>query len=247
LSNKPLIFILLLLLSGCSVIKTGVTGKTDLFTNIKETRDGNLSCGDFNIIRADIAADINGEKQKFLASFKYEFPDRWMISLRSNTGIEAVRAWITVDTVLINDRLHKKLYYGSGSIIKKKYGVPVYAIPVVFGDLIESGSGSTDSTRCINGMQDIIGEFNNLKEELRINCREKKVTSCRIRNYGKGEIQFVYSKFKKIGKKEFPGKIVISYPEENINIELSIRKIDLNGVENMNFIPGKGYERILIK
>jgi hypothetical protein len=228
-------------------VKTGITGKTDLFTYIKETRDGNLSCADFSIIRADIAADINGGKEKFLASFKYDFPDRWLISLRSSTGIEAVRAWITVDTVLINDRLHKKLYYGSGSIISKKYGVPVNAIPVVFGDLIESGLGSSDSIQCINGVQEYKGEINNLSEELRINCKEKKVTSCRISNYGKGKIQFIYSKFKKIEMKEFPGRIVINYLEENINIELLIRKIDLNSVENMNFIPGKGYERILIK
>jgi hypothetical protein len=228
-------------------MKTGITGKSDLYTNIKETRDGNLSCADFNIIRADVAAGINGEKQKFIASFKYDFPDRWLISLRSNTGIEAVRAWITVDTVLINDRLHKKLYYGSGSIIKRKYGIPVNAIPVMFGDLIESGKGMEDSIKCNNGVHDYKGEINNLNEELRINCREKKVTGCRIHNYGKGEIQFTYSKFKKIGNKEIPGKIAISYPEENINIELSIRKIDLDSVENMNFIPGKGYERILIK
>lgn len=228
-------------------MKTGITGKSVLFTNIKETRDGNLSLSDFNIIRADVVADIKGEKQKFLASFKYEFPDRWLISLRSNTGIEAVRAWVTIDTVLINDRLHKKLYFGSGSIIERKYGVPVVAIPLMFGDLIESVLVNADSVQCNNGVHNYKSKINDLITEYSINCKEKKVTSCTISNYGKGEIQFVYSNEKKIKEKKFPGKIVIKYPEENINIELLIRKIDFNSNENMNFIPGKGYERILIK
>jgi hypothetical protein len=228
-------------------MKNGITGKSVLFTNIKETRDGNLSLSDFNIIRADVVANINGEEKKFLASFKYEFPDKWLISLRSNTGIEAVRAWISVDTVLINDRLHKKLYFGSGNIIKMKYGIPVIAVPVVFGDFIESGLVNADSVQCNYGLHDYISKINDLIMEYRINCRENKVTGCTIRNYGKGDIQFVYSNEKKIGDKEFPGKIVMKYQEENINIELSIRKIDFNSIENMNFIPGKGYERILIK
>jgi hypothetical protein len=228
-------------------MRTGITGKASLFSGIKETGDKNLSKSNFSIVRADVVADINGERQKFLASFKYGSPDKWLISLRSNAGIEAVRAWITVDTVLINDRIHKKLYYGSGSIIKLKYGIPVIAIPVVFGDLIETGLVKEDSTICINGVRDYKSKIYDLVTEYRINCREKKVTVCTVSNYGKGVIQFVYSNEKKIGDKEFPGKIVIKCPEENINIDLLIRKIDFNSIENMNFIPGKGYERIMIK
>ncbi|MGD0341781.1 MAG: hypothetical protein ABSA76_08760, partial [Bacteroidales bacterium] len=114
MSGKPLILILLILLSGCSVIKTSKintennSAKSTDNTRIKEL---NLSNNNFFIKKIDIEIKINGEKQKFMAYVKYKTTGQWLLSLRSNTGVEAIRAWVTADTLLINDRLQQKLYY----------------------------------------------------------------------------------------------------------------------------------------
>ena len=241
----------MIVFSGCSAVKTGKTRiiNKSLISkdNIGETRKNNLSNNDFNVQRAEVVSNVNGDEQKFMASFKYKLPGIWLISMKSNTGIEAARVWITADTVLINDRLHKKLYYGKSSSLEKKYGIPVKAIPVLIGDFIEAEKMINDSIQCIEGINEEVAKFENFKVEYLISCRENKMISTKILNPGKSDILISYSKIHKIENKKFPAKIRINDSEEKIVIVIQIRKIDFSKIDKMNFIPGKGYEKVLIK
>ena len=153
------------------MINTSLESRFD----IGETRKHNLSNNDFNVKRADVVLNVNGDEQKFIASFKYKLPGIWLISMKSNTGIEAARAWITADTVLINDRLHKKLYYGKSNSLEEKYGIAVRAIPVLMGDFIEADRKIDNSIDCIEGIDEEVEKFENCKVEYVISCRENKM------------------------------------------------------------------------
>jgi hypothetical protein len=250
LSGKPLILILLILLTGCSALKTSKTKQEYISTrtsDINKIRSQNLSVSDFNIKKAEVEINTGGEKQKLLASVKYKIPGLWLISLKSNTGIEVARAFITKDTILINDRLHKKMYYGNISVMEIKYGIPFIALPVLFGDFIERGIYSADSTRCIEGKNIKTIELNKYKTEYFISCRENKIINSKINNDKKREILIAYSKIKTNENKKYPTIIVLRYPEQECIIEIKIRNIDFTNIEKIDFFPGKGYENILLK
>jgi hypothetical protein len=242
--------ILLISLSGCFALKTSKTKQEYISTrtpDIEKIRNQNLSVSDFNIKKAEIEINIGGEKQKLLASVKYKIPGLWLISMKSNTGIEVARAFITKDTLLINDRLHKKVYHGNISTIEEKYGIPFIALPVLFGDFIENDIYSMDSTRCSEGNNIRTIEVNKFKTEYCISCRESKILSSKINSPGKREIIIAYSKINTNESKKYPARIVIRYPEKECIMEIKIRNIDFNNIEKMDFFPGKGYENILLK
>ena len=242
--------ILLISFTGCSALKTSKTKPEYISTrtpDIEKIRSQNLSASDFNIKKAEVEINIGGEKQKLLASVKYNVTGLWLISMKSNTGIEIARAFITKDTLLINDRLHKKTYHGNISAIEEKYGIPFIALPVLFGDFIESDIFSADSTICIEGKNIKAIKINRFKTEYCISCREGKIISSKIKSPEKSEILINYSKINTIDNKKYPARIVIRYPEQNGIIEIKIRNIDFNNVEKIGFLPGKGYENILLK
>ena len=69
----------------------------------------NLSKENFYIQKADIKVTQDNISVRFIASIKFRKPDSLLISVKSRTGIEAGRAFITKDTILINDRIKQKI------------------------------------------------------------------------------------------------------------------------------------------
>jgi hypothetical protein len=167
--------------------------------------------------------------------------------MKSNTGIEAARAWITADTVLINDRLHKKLYYGKSSTFEKKYGIAVKTIPVLMGDFIEADRKTDNPVDCIKGVDEEMAQFENFRVEYLISCRENKILESKIIHPDKDTIGINYYKTKKDGNKKYPTKIIFTDSEANILMEIKIRDMDFNNIDKIDFIPGKGYEKVLLK
>ena len=82
-------------------------------------------------------------------------PDKYLVSIKSNTGIEIARIYLTEDSVMLNDRLNKKLYYGSASDLKKKYGLTTAILPVIIGDYVNDGKSDEESQNCIDGRLNI--------------------------------------------------------------------------------------------
>jgi hypothetical protein len=250
MSGRPLIFLFLILFTNCSALKTGKT-ITEQINNpcfeLANVKNQNLSANDFNIKKAEIEINIDNEKQKLLASVKYKTPGRWLICLKSTTGIEVARAFITVDTLLINDRLHKKLYYGSIRSIEKKYGIPFITLPVLFGDFIAGNVSVRDSAKCIDGRDMKTFKFGESEIEYLLSCKDNKIISSKIRRPGGNEIQVSYSKMKLVNKYKYPARLIIRDPSEKCILEIKIRNIEFKNIEKVDFIPGKGYNYILLK
>lgn len=248
--GKPLILILLVLLTGCSTLRSGKTkteNNNSRFLDLKKIRAQNLSGGDFNITKAEIQISRGDEKQKLLASVKFKTPGAWLISLKNNIGIEVARAYLTADTLLINDRLEKKLFYGKAKVIEKKYGIPFNAIPVIFGDFIDGYIGGIDSTKCIAEKDTLNIKFEGLEIEYFISCRDNKIINSNLSDLGNKVVQISYSRQNAVDNKKYPSRIKLVDTTDNYIVEINIRNIDFDSIERLDFIPGRGFENILLK
>lgn len=238
-----------MLLTGCSVTKTSKTGSVRPVSGIaiEEVRKRNLSETDFNIQKAEVEATIKGNKIKFIASIKYKVPEQWLISLKSSTGIEAARVFITSDTVLINDKFHKKLYFGNSRTVTEKYGIPLAGLSVLLGDLIENEKVKENSEQCRKGIYELTIEFQEIEIRYIIGCREHKVLQATISDGNSDEVKIVFSKMKAVYQRTYPEEIHIRESKNDLGLNIKIRRINFDKIEKLNFIPGKGYEQILIK
>ena len=117
MSKIKIILLISLLASACSVSRRNVVvyeeSVGDKLSLFDRTREKNITETDFNIRKAEIEIKNNDQKQKLLANLKYKNPGTYLLSIRGKTGIEAARVYITKDTILINDRINKRLFYGS--------------------------------------------------------------------------------------------------------------------------------------
>jgi hypothetical protein len=235
---------------GCSAVKkeekSRITAEISNIVSLTDVKASNISNNDFFITKAEIEILNNGERQKFIASFKFKNPGIYLISLRNNAGIEGARIYISKDTILINDRINKKLYCGSGRYIRSKYGINTSTIPVIIGDFIDEEEKKITEFKCSNNKSEI-SEITEEKEiKYIIDCREGKISETKI-IHGTEGIVLVFSKFINNNRKHYPQSIKIEESKKESEINIKIRKIEFNPIEKVVFIPGKEYEKVVLK
>jgi hypothetical protein len=246
-----LILFITIFLSGCfSLRRTGKIfykngeGRVYYDTIIKL----NITNRDFNIQKAEIELIKDDERQAFLANLKYRKGGNYLLSIRSKSGIEAARFYLTKDTILINDKIRRKIYYGSSSYLNEKYGITTSALPVLFGDYLSNTKTDSSSLVCTNGLVYRNERMLNKKICYTIDCQNKKVQNAKITDEDEDEvIIFSYDRFQSENNSLFPGKIEIEDNLKNFIVRITIEKIDFIRIESINFIPGNNYEKVLLK
>jgi hypothetical protein len=245
------ILFLTVVCAGCSVLKK--EGKTVPGTDsgavsgsiTERVESQNISKSGFFIQKAEITYSTDVSREEFIATVKFQPDKKLLISIRSKAGIEAARVLLSGDSILINDRINRKFYFGSESSAVSKYGISASLLPLVFGDFILSGSGGMLSDNCIEGKQEKRGVIEGMKVNYSIDCkRGKTVMTVLDRGSRSGRIEIKYSEFIKAGDVLTAGRIEIFQSNSNTKIEIRIKKIEIpfNGV--IEFIPGNRYEKI---
>jgi hypothetical protein len=176
-----IIFFISAILSGCSSTrKTGGTGvgagnATIADQSLESVFRNNLSNRDFNIQKAEITVIQDYISVRFIADVKFRRPDSMMITIRSRTGIEAGRAFISKDTLIVKDRFNKKLLVGKPEALAKKYGVDPSFLFTVLGDIIVEEKDLTVLLECTKG--EFRKEYNiyGKRVEYVIDCQRKKL------------------------------------------------------------------------
>jgi hypothetical protein len=252
LSGKILIILLAMYVSGCSTIqktgRTSVNEPTVSSTAIKNPEEENLCSNNFTIKKAEIEIYSNGENQKLIAFLKYRTPGKYLMSIRNKAGIEAARVYLTKDTVIINDRINKKLYTGSSKYLAEKYGVTGNALPVIVGDFIIDRDSTNIDVKCKNGTKNLVGRIDGKKIEYTVNCRLNKPVHTKIFNdNGNQGLIMNYSDFKKTENKIAAERIIIEDFNKETLITIEIKKIDFKDQEPIVFIPGKKYEKVILQ
>jgi hypothetical protein len=248
---RKVIFIsfLVILSTGCSVFrardsdKYGTSEGPVIGNGIKNLVKNNLSGNSFFIQKADIEIYTPEGTERIMASIKYEFPHKYLVSIRSRTGIEAARIYISEDTILVNDRFNRKLYCGSERYLKDRYGVSADLIPVIFGDYINQNIPVNGLEECIGGMLKVEGVVKGTMISYVIDCkRGKSVAAIPQGSYNSEEIRMQYGDFIRTKDYFVPGKIEIEYSEKRRSVIVKIRKIETPWAGKVEFIPGSNYE-----
>ena len=241
-----------ILLYACSSLKhTGKSVDSDIVSNgFKESEiiDLNITNNDFSIEKAEVIIIQEGRKQEFFISLKYKCEGIYLLSIRSKTGIEIERIFLDKDSIMINERIKKKLYYASSDYLLNKYGISVSALPLIFGDFIQNEETDSLFLTCKKGRGLAEGSILNRKVIYTIDCGYKKINNAQIRNeYDEENIVFFFNKFEKQNSLIFAKQIEIKNLLRNIVIRITIYKIKFEDINEIDFVPGRSYEKVLLK
>lgn len=239
-------------LTGCSAARKSSTvsyeDKSGVTVYEKDLAERNLTNNNFYIQKAEIQFDNNGESVNLLATLKYQKEGKYLISVRTKSGLEVVRILLTNDTILANDRINKKLFRGSTLYLESKYGISFKTLPVILGDYIFDNTLKEEIVDCNNGKAEFYRYSGNKKIIYQINCKEKKVEVASFNSEtGEGKIEVRLGDFTGEGNYVYAGTCEIIDNKSNSEIKIDIKKIEFNTDDNLKFIPGNNYEEILLK
>lgn len=243
--------ILVALPTGCSITrnvsKINLESSNRLLSKsvVESVTEQNITNTGFFIQKAEIEFINEKGKEIFISSIKYEKPDKYLISLKSRSGIEGARIYITNDTILVNDRISKVVYYGTAYYLRNKYGFSQAALPLIFGDIIIDKSCENSPAKCSEEKVNIRCGVKGLSLNYSIDCKKRKtILVDQMSNYVKQSPNIKYEKFFIVGSILIPKMIEINDYEYNTTIRIKILKIETPWSGNIKFIPGKGYELI---
>jgi Domain of unknown function (DUF4292) len=238
-------------MGGCSVTRNIEKGALEnsnkvLSLSIAESvKFQNLTDTSFFIQKAEIEVINQDGKEKFISTIKYEKPDKYLISIKSRTGIEGARIFISKDSILINDRINKKIYFANSFYLKRKYGLPLSCFPLIFGDIVLEKNCDTGQIRCSEDKMNIDCLVNGLRLRYDIDCKKRKVILVnQMDNFVQDGIKIRYESFFKLGNMFFPGIVELEDTQYNTTIKIKFSKIEFPWNGNVKFVPGKGYELI---
>jgi hypothetical protein len=237
------------ILSGCSVFRpsleqdVGIAGKWGNKTLIQILEEQNVTSNNFFIQKAKIEIISGGITENFLASIKFLKPDTFLISLRSMTGLEAARIFLTKDTILVNDRINRQLMYGRRGAAESKYGVSSEMLPVILGDYINRTEGRDIEAACKDGFAVLPSNILGAKFIYKVDCKGGKAISVlREGSIEKNSVIINFENFIRMNNIVYPSVIKVKYPEMELNME--IERMESPWIGDIDFIPGKNYEVI---
>lgn len=227
--------------------KTPAETESNREISINSIIEKNLTRNNFDIQKAEIQYIDNNNTVNLIASLKYRTSEEYIISIRSRTGIEIARIFVTNDTILVNDRVNRKLYYGSSDYLENKYGISAKALPILFGDLI-LGENREEIVECKGGKAEVSGRLNSKILKYQIDCDKKKISGLRIMDdKEESRIEGRLDNFQYFEDNLFPGTVELSEVTGKSEIRINIKKIGFNENESLKLIPGTNYEKVLIK
>ena len=240
-----------ILLDGCSISRN--TGKSvivkstnELQENVLESvKNQNITNESFFVQKAEIEVQTKNGNEEFIATIKFEIPDRYLISLKSRSGIEGARIYISNDSILVNDRLNKKVYSGNSLYLMRKYGVSLSCLPLIFGDLLLNKNFKQGQEKCSGDKLNINCLLKGVEIKYEIDCNRRKTIAVKdLTNFVQQGIQIEYGNFRIVDKKLIPKTVKIIDSQYNANIKIRFLKIKSPWNGSFIFMPGKGYELI---
>lgn len=237
-----------LFFSGCTGLKKTARNDTageNIGTGrvIMQTGTRNLTNSGFFIQKGRITTSGEAGRINLLFTMKYVKPDNYLISLRSITGIEALRVYISGDTVLINDRLNQEVLYGNPYEFERITGIHPDLLKVSLGDLVTDNIRITNNDDCSGNELNVESYYMGLLINSIIDCRLEKVKAIILSSGVPGErisidyLRHRYDYFR------IPRRIEINDSGRNVKITLKIEKYISPWIGDIEFIPGSGYKK----
>ena len=233
--------------SGCSVSKkiskdTSVLSQSTSEKALQITEEQNITNSSFFIERGRISTSGEGGSISLLFTMKYSNPGRYLISLKSTTGVEAFRAYLTKDTILINDRVNRTILYGKPFDFERISGLPSALLKVSLGDFFTGDKKKLINEKCINSSLTVNDYYQGLIIKSIIDCNIRKTKSLTITSGIPNElINIFYSKYKDDYYKT-PERIEVNDFRRKVKIIIKIEKYSIPWNGEIEFVPGSGYK-----
>jgi hypothetical protein len=238
------------LLAGCSATRKAAnngSGNTSGNT-LESVYLNNLSNNDFYIQKAEINFIQDNISVRVIADIKFRRPDSIMITVRSRTGIEAGRAFITKDTLIIKDRFNKKLLIGKPETLAKKYGIDPSFLFTVIGDIVVEEKDKSLFLECSNGEYRRELDVHGKRVQYIIDCQRKKLKQAYFEGeINSGNVTIGLKEFENDGKTVFPGVIEINDDLKSVGINIEIKKIERPWTGKLGSVSGQGYKVVKIR
>jgi outer membrane biogenesis lipoprotein LolB len=240
-------FIILVLSSGCATkkratdylsVSTGLSG-TEI---IKRVAAKNLTTTGFFIQKGKITTSGETGRISLYFTMKYSSDGKYLISLRSKSGIEAFRIYLSRDTILVNDRLKRNVLYGKSEDFEKITGLPAALLKISVGDLFINRPLNLKNINCVDDEIRIDDYFFGINIISTISCNAVKLKSVNVSTGEPGKYIIInYLKWRE-DTYTVPHKVEINDSGRKIKITISIDKYLAPWVGELDFIPGTGYK-----
>jgi hypothetical protein len=247
------IVILVFISSGCSVLRNKSYGNQEISKEyiseniLKSVTNQNITNNNFFIQKAEIEILVQNNRQKLIGSVKFVHPDKYLISIKGRTGIEAARIYTSGDTMLINDRINKKVYSVSALYLKRKYGISRDFLPLIFGDIVLDKNPKDIKTICIGDKISFNCAVKGILMNYEISCkRGKTILVKQLESNNLSSIKINYDNYIKNGNLLMPRSIELIDTQRNIRLKIKVEKMQQPWTGKIEFIPGKNYETIEI-
>jgi outer membrane biogenesis lipoprotein LolB len=239
-------FVCLFLFEGCATTRGTNRAITDNgnvvgLEILRHVAEKNLTATGFFIQKGKISTKSENGRISLYFTMKYSSEGKYLISLRSKTGMEAFRVYLSKDSILINDRLKRNVLYGKAGDFEKITGLPASMLKISVGDLFMNKPADNGESNCINNEFKVSDYLFGLMINSTINCLQMKLKSVIV--FTGEENKFItidYSKYRE-DNYSVPRKIEINDSGRKIKITISIEKYMAPWVGDIDFLPGNGY------
>ncbi|HPC97779.1 MAG TPA: DUF4292 domain-containing protein [Bacteroidales bacterium] len=232
------------ILAGCG--SAGITSRSESDCLkpdeiLKETIKGNISEYGFYIQKGKITILDGNKKTDLLFTMKYTRGENYLVSIRSLTGIEAMRVLLTKDTILVNDRINRQVLYGESEDFRRISGIPAGILKICVGDLAGNNIRITENEKVKPGAISISSFYYGINLKSAIDCKLKKVIKTRLFTDDYEDLlEINYSDFRG-NNLLLPGKAGIVDSKRNVKIKIEIKKFIVPWYGDLDFIPGTNF------
>jgi outer membrane biogenesis lipoprotein LolB len=243
------LLLVLVLLSACRSKKAGtatesVSANRPELLVWQEIQAGDLTTAEFSL-SGDLRFDINGNSQASAFAMRIEKGKRIWIVLRPMLGIEAFRALITPDSILITDRINKQYYEKPFAYLNQLAGTSVHYAELENLLLNNIGHLPADSLR--------LATNKNFDFELTQNDRfyqfKKQADAPKnaqlLLESGMRSLMLMYGQPSRVDENWVPSTIEIRLNgDENNRIQLNFSKFAVENGQSYPYTVPKSYQRV---
>ncbi len=148
---------------------------------------------------------------------------------------------------MVNDRINKKLYYGSTNYLNKKYGITTEMLPIILGDFITNIEDG-EINECEKNKAYVDDRIKGKEIKYTVDCNKMKVINLTVYDeITQTNININFRNFNKRDEYTIARNISLKADNKNERIEINIEKLEIGLKNDIIFIPGKKYEKILLR
>lgn len=243
------LLLVVLMFSACRSKKAGTATEsaskpTAELLAWQEIKASDLSTAEFSL-SGDLRFDINGNSQASAFSMRIEKDKRIWIVLRPMLGIEAFRALITPDSLLITDRINKQYYEKPFAYLNQLAGTSVAYVELENLLLNNVGHLPIDSVRLSsNKTYDFELSLNDRFYQFKKQSDTPKNAQLLLES-GMRSLLLLYGQPSRVDEHWVPSSIEIRLNgDENNRIQLNFSKFAVENGQSYPYSVPKSYQRV---